>query len=78
MHGIFIALIINDMGQANNNPTNSDEGGQESGRTVYCKLFSDQVSPHLCDIRRKELIAQDTFSCDGCPSAPGGTPSKSN
>ena len=73
--GIYIALIINDMEQSNKNITTSDPGAQGSAHAVFCKIFSDWVSPHLCDIRRKELIAQDTFSCDGCPSAPGGTTS---
>ncbi len=34
--------------------------------TVYCKLFSDMVSEHLCVLRKKELIAKGGFSCEGC------------
>jgi len=35
--------------------------------TVQCKLFSDQVSEHLCLLRKKELDLKGCFSCEGCP-----------
>ena len=34
--------------------------------TVACKLFSDTVTRHLCDLRRRELNAHGIFSCEGC------------
>ncbi len=40
--------------------------GMEPGKTVYCKLFNDMVTPHLCVLRRKELNAKGGFSCKGC------------
>jgi len=39
----------------------------ESPATVLCKLFSDQVSEHLCLLRKKELDLKGCFSCEGCP-----------
>jgi hypothetical protein len=69
--GILIALIINDMGSANKKITTFDPDGKDSARSVFCNIFSDWVSPHLCDIRRKELIAQGTFSCADCSIARG-------
>jgi hypothetical protein len=36
--------------------------------TVFCKLFSDTISRHLCDLRRRELNTQGIFSCEGCSS----------
>ncbi len=38
----------------------------EQAVVIYCKLFSDMVTDHLCMLRRKELDARDGFSCDGC------------
>lgn len=35
--------------------------------TVFCKLFSDQVSEHLCMLRKNELDLKGGFSCEGCP-----------
>ena len=71
MSGIYIALKIKDMDQIDNKITNSEPAGPESDRPVFCKIFSDWVSRHLCDIRRKELIAQGSFSCEGCPNFSG-------
>ena len=61
------------MRNANKQITNSDQGGQGSFRPIFCKIFSDWVSPHLCEIRRKELSAQGTFSCEDCTFAQGET-----
>ena len=38
----------------------------EAATTVFCKLFSDTVTRHLCDLRRQELNTRGIFSCDGC------------
>jgi len=35
--------------------------------TVFCKLFSDRISEHLCGLRRKELDHKGGFLCEGCP-----------
>ena len=34
--------------------------------TIFCKLFTDRVTEHLCFIRRRELNARGGFSCEGC------------
>lgn len=34
--------------------------------TIFCKLFSDTIIRHLCDLRRRELNARGIFSCEGC------------
>lgn len=34
--------------------------------TVLCRLFSDTITRHLCDLRRRELNAHGIFSCEGC------------
>ena len=34
--------------------------------TIFCKLFTDMVTEHLCAIRRRELNARGGFSCEGC------------
>jgi len=39
----------------------------DSPITVFCKLFSDRVSLHLCMLRKKELDLKGGFSCEGCP-----------
>lgn len=39
----------------------------ENTATVRCKLFSDNVSEHLCHLRKKELNSKGNFSCKGCP-----------
>ena len=45
----------------------SSEHYKTSGiATVFCKLFSDTVTRHLCDLRRRELNAHGIFSCEGC------------
>ena len=41
----------------------------EAGRTVHCKLFSDEVTTYVCSLRKRELNARDGFSCEGCPQA---------
>ncbi|OGW55121.1 MAG: hypothetical protein A2Z46_03740 [Nitrospirae bacterium RBG_19FT_COMBO_55_12] len=41
----------------------------ETGLTVHCKLFSDEVTKQICSLRKKELNAQEGFSCEGCPQA---------
>lgn len=38
----------------------------DSATTVYCKLFADRVTRHLCALRRQELNAKGGFSCEGC------------
>jgi len=73
MYGIGIAFNYNNMKLDSNKNIFSDSGDREAGRTIFCRLFSDQVSSHLCDIRRKELISQGTFTCEGCSFAPGDT-----
>jgi hypothetical protein len=40
----------------------------ENPSTVLCKLFSDRVSEHLCQLRKKELDRKGAFSCEGCPT----------
>ena len=42
-------------------------GCTEPAATVICKLFSDNVSEHLCLLRKKELNSKGDFSCNGCP-----------
>jgi len=42
-------------------------GLPETDTPVYCKLFSDEVTTHLCSLRRKELNVREGFSCEGCP-----------
>ncbi|OGW49816.1 MAG: hypothetical protein A2078_03490 [Nitrospirae bacterium GWC2_57_9] len=46
---------------------------------LYCKLFSDFVTEHLCRLRKKELNLNGLFSCQGCPmesNVPGPAASK--
>lgn len=43
-----------------------DSCSTDSLNTVYCKLFADRVTLHLCILRRKELNAKGGFSCEGC------------
>ncbi len=33
---------------------------------IFCKLFTDMVTDHLCVIRRQELNSRGGFSCEGC------------
>jgi hypothetical protein len=66
------------MGVANKKNSISSTGRRGDGQTIFCKIFSDSVSRHLCDIRRKELNAQGTFSCEGCASIQENTSRKSN
>jgi hypothetical protein len=44
----------------------SERHAEEPPVTVYCKLFSDSITIHLCDLRRQELNARGIFSCEGC------------
>jgi len=46
-------------------------GPGTDGPFIYCKLFADMVTRHLCMIRRQELDSQDGFSCDGCDQEQG-------
>lgn len=39
----------------------------ETGLTVHCKLFSDEVTTYVCSLRIKELNVREGFSCEGCP-----------
>src|SRR5512139_3995430 len=70
LSGKVFAIIVNAMRKQVKN-TRSAATDSKSDDTVYCKIFSDQVSPHLCDIRRKELISQGTFSCENCSNTTG-------
>lgn len=49
----------------------ADNGGTfcfgTRGETVIrCKLFSDEVTVGLCEIRKRELDKRGAFSCLGC------------
>lgn len=50
----------NDLGSCRSNSRN------DGVVTIYCKLFSDRVTWHLCELRRKELNSKGGFSCSGC------------
>ncbi len=47
----------------NTGSTPSVEGASAG---IYCKLFSDMVSEHLCVLRKNELSSKGAFSCEGC------------
>jgi len=38
----------------------------EGNITAFCKLFSDMVTEHLCELRMRELNSSGGFSCEGC------------
>lgn len=47
----------------------ADVSGRCKGQEVpaiFCKLFTDMVTEHLCFIRRQELNSRGGFSCEGC------------
>lgn len=49
--------------------TLADVDGRSKGQEVpaiFCKLFTDMVTEHLCFIRRRELNSRGGFSCEGC------------
>ncbi len=41
-------------------------GNSDQARVIYCMMFDDRVSKHLCDLRRRELGDRGGFSCEGC------------
>jgi hypothetical protein len=45
----------------------SDPPVPDGQATVFCKLFSDCISGHLCGLRRRELDRKGGFLCEGCP-----------
>ncbi len=65
-HGTVIALIINDMDKSHNIRYTIEPQTTKGADTVRCKLFSDSISRHLCELRRRELNASGIFSCEGC------------
>jgi len=54
------------MDEQNSIDMTGDRHVNEAAMTIYCKLFSDTVTSHLCDLRRRELNARGIFSCEGC------------
>jgi len=39
---------------------------QEDTDKLYCKLFADDVSKNICDLRKRELNGRGEFTCVGC------------
>lgn len=70
-NGTIIAFIIKYMDKSDDKEDIERSAGPLTGTsmTVFCKLFSDTISIHLCDLRRRELNAHGIFSCEGCASA---------
>lgn len=56
----------------------SELHASEAAMTVFCKLFSDKISRHLCDLRRRELSDREIFSCKGCIALNSMTGSKNS
>ena len=76
MAGTVIALIIKYMDKTDSIYKASDLHVTDAATTVFCRLFSDRVTHHLCDLRRRELNARGIFSCEGCTALNNDTGSK--
>lgn len=80
MAGTIIALNIKYMD--NNDGIDKTIGHHvhvpDGATTVLCKLFSDAITHHLCDVRRRELNARGIFSCEGCVASNNNEGGKKN
>jgi hypothetical protein len=69
--GTLIAFNINKMEHFDEHAQSDHSLARDAGFMVYCKMFSDQVTNHLCEIRRQELNSRGIFSCNGCLATHG-------